>query len=231
MALFIVMWAISAVNTSKFAALKASLHAALGGKVSGTDKAILTGGRSVLNTNTSVVPGAYVAARTPGTGTGSTAATVAQNTSALAKVQQTVNTYAAEHGISNSLQTIPTEQGLVIRLLADKLLFAPGSAVLRPAGIPIVNEVATLLRTELPNAIRVEGNTDSQPISTAQFHSNWELSAARAAAILEQLNTAGVAASRLSLTGYADQRPVASNATPAGRSANRRVDIVVLRPN
>jgi chemotaxis protein MotB len=80
-----------------------------------------------------------------------------------------------------------------------------------------------------PNPVRVEGFTDDVPIRTVQFFSNWELSAARAAAVLESLHGNGVPSRHLSLAGYADQRPVTSNATPKGRSLNRRVDLVVVR--
>jgi chemotaxis protein MotB len=83
----------------------------------------------------------------------------------------------------------------------------------------------------MPNPVRVEGNTDNVPISTAEFHSNWDLSTSRADAVLEFLLAHGVAPNRLSATGYADQRPIATNATADGRSLNRRVELVVLRRN
>jgi chemotaxis protein MotB len=102
--------------------------------------------------------------------------------------------------------------------------------MLEPQAAPILDHVAQLLNVNgLANPIRVEGNTDSVPISTAQFRSNWELSAARASAVLEFLLGRHVAEKRLSLAGYADQNPAATNATVAGRSLNRRVDIVILR--
>jgi chemotaxis protein MotB len=84
-------------------------------------------------------------------------------------------------------------------------------------------------RERVPNPIRVEGNTDSVPIATGQFPSNWELSAARATAVLRFLLRRGVSPRRSSVAGYADQRPLASNETASGRSLNRRVELVVLR--
>jgi chemotaxis protein MotB len=75
----------------------------------------------------------------------------------------------------------------------------------------------------------VEGHTDDRPISTAQFPSNWELSTARASAVLRYLVARhGIAPARMSAAGYADQRPVASNATTGGRARNRRVDLAIL---
>jgi chemotaxis protein MotB len=75
----------------------------------------------------------------------------------------------------------------------------------------------------------VEGHTDNTPIHTAQFPSNWELSTARATYVLQYLISNGnVPPQRLSAVGYGEYRPVASNSTPEGRGANRRVDLVVL---
>jgi chemotaxis protein MotB len=82
---------------------------------------------------------------------------------------------------------------------------------------------------KIPNPVRLEGHTDSVPINTPRFHSNWQLSAARSIALLEILTGRfGVSASRLSVAGYAETAPMDSNETEAGRARNRRVDIVVL---
>jgi chemotaxis protein MotB len=77
--------------------------------------------------------------------------------------------------------------------------------------------------------VRVEGHTDSQPISTSRFPSNWELSAARATTVLRHFVKRSIPASRMSVAGYAGERPIADNTTLDGRALNRRVDIVVLR--
>jgi chemotaxis protein MotB len=81
----------------------------------------------------------------------------------------------------------------------------------------------------VPNQLAVEGHTDNVPINTAQFPSNWELSTARATAVLRYLvEHHGIAPARLSAAGYADQRPVAPNDTGGGRARNRRVDLAIL---
>jgi chemotaxis protein MotB len=77
--------------------------------------------------------------------------------------------------------------------------------------------------------LRLEGHTDSVPINTARFQSNWELSAARSIAVLRLLNERfGVANSRMAIVGYADTISIDSNETEQGRRHNRRVDIVVV---
>ena len=77
----------------------------------------------------------------------------------------------------------------------------------------------------------MEGHTDNQPIATAQFPSNWELSTTRATNVVRFLISRGVSAYRLGAVGYADLHPIASNATAAGRAQNRRVEIVLMRLN
>jgi chemotaxis protein MotB len=81
---------------------------------------------------------------------------------------------------------------------------------------------------QFDNPLAIEGHTDNDPISNGRFPSNWELSTARATAVLRSLLTDGIRDTRLSAAGYADTRPRASNATEAGMAKNRRVDIVVL---
>ena len=108
------------------------------------------------------------------------------------------------------------------------MLFTPGSATLQAAGATIITPIARSLKA-LPNPVRVEGHTDSTPISTAEFPSNWELSGDRASAVVRSMIAAGVPAGRLQATGFADTKPVGDNGSAAGRSMNRRVEILVLR--
>ncbi len=77
----------------------------------------------------------------------------------------------------------------------------------------------------------VEGYTDSQPIGTARYPSNWELSGARAAAVVRHFGATGVNAQRMALAGYAAQHPIDTNATTDGRARNRRVEVVLARLN
>jgi chemotaxis protein MotB len=120
-----------------------------------------------------------------------------------------------------------TERGIVVSL-AEAGFFAPGDATVRDDALPIVDELANALH-DANASVRIEGHTDATPIATPRFPSNWELSAARAASVLARLARNGVASSRLSVAGYADEQPIADNATPQGRALNRRVDLVVLR--
>jgi chemotaxis protein MotB len=118
-------------------------------------------------------------------------------------------------------------RGMVISL-RDAGFFVSGSDELSPGIFPVLEKISeTLLKTI--NPVRLEGHTDSIPIHSARFSSNWELSTARGIATLEALNTRfGVPMERLAVAGYASNFPVESNETPEGRAKNRRVDIVIL---
>jgi len=115
---------------------------------------------------------------------------------------------------------------LEVEIQSD-ILFASGVAVPNPQAVDTVRRIATVLSGE-PNAMRVEGYTDNLPIATAQFPSNWELSTARAASIVHVMSQAGISPNRLAVVGYGQYQPVADNATPEGRNANRRVLLVIL---
>jgi chemotaxis protein MotB len=107
-------------------------------------------------------------------------------------------------------------------------LFPSGEDIISPDAYDGLEKVAAAIK-KLPNPVRLEGHTDSVPIRTARFRSNWELSAARSIALLELLSSRfAVPRPRMSIAGYADSAPVASNDTDEGRARNRRADIVIL---
>jgi chemotaxis protein MotB len=121
------------------------------------------------------------------------------------------------------------DDGLVVSL-REAGFFDSGSAALKPGGEAAFARVATILQ-EHACAVRIEGHTDTVPIHTAQFASNWELSTARATELVKKLiEDHGLAADRLSAAGYAEYHPVASNNSEKGRQMNRRVDVVILAP-
>jgi chemotaxis protein MotB len=129
----------------------------------------------------------------------------------------------AEGKITISMQA----RGLVVSF-NQAALFPPGGDAISPDSYDGLEKVASAI-LKISNPVRLEGHTDSTPISTVRFRSNWELSSARSIAILELLsNKWGVPRSRLSIAGYADTAPLASNDTEIGRARNRRADIIIL---
>ncbi|WP_110686782.1 OmpA/MotB family protein [Salinicola aestuarinus] len=119
------------------------------------------------------------------------------------------------------------EQGVTLRI-DDDLLFPSGQATLTGGGRRVIAGLAEDIQ-HFDGEISVEGHTDSVPIATRRFPSNWDLSAARAIAVVRYLGAQGIDTSRLRAIGYGDTRPTADNATAAGRAANRRVDILLHR--
>jgi chemotaxis protein MotB len=175
-------------------------------------------------------PPAASRARRAGSSASRASAAASAEQDRLRRIQRQIESYARAHGFAGRIRTSIDERGLRIRLLTDKAVFASGSAALEAQAEPLTHRVADLITAaKVTNPVSVEGNTDSVPISTSHYHNNWELSTARATAVLEALLADGVPAGRLSATGYADQRPVAPNSTADGRAANRRVDVVLLR--
>jgi chemotaxis protein MotB len=109
----------------------------------------------------------------------------------------------------------------------SELLFLSGSADLAANSLPVLKKVAEILQP-LPNQIQVEGHTDNLPIGTSKFPSNWELSSARATTVVRELIKNGINPPRLSAIGYGEFHPVADNKIEAGRFKNRRVSLLII---
>jgi chemotaxis protein MotB len=232
MALFMVLFSISSVNISKYVTLQHSLQDAFSGR-------ILPGGRALAESGGSTTSTKIEEATPTVKPTDSAAATKAAKAAAAAaakaeqedfkRLKERVDAYTREHGLDSKVSTIITRDGLVIRLLTDKLLFASGSATVQPAGHGLLAKIGGLLRAENQHEIRVRGFTDPVPIHTSAFPSNWELSAGRAASVVRAFTQAGVAPERLEAVGRASLDPLTTNATATGRARNRRVEVLLPR--
>jgi chemotaxis protein MotB len=241
MTLFMVLFAISSVNTSKLDALSKSLSEAISGK-------IVTGGPSIQQTGAEqktdtatpeppipairpVVDVKSSMSKSTGTASASANSAASREEEDFQELKRKIDAYAKEHGLQDKLQAAVVRRGLVIRLLTDRVLFASGSAQLQPASTALLTTIARLLVVEVRHPIVVEGHTDNHPISSPQFPTNWELSTSRATQVVRFFIGQHVAARRLQAAGLAAQRPIASNLNDAGRSRNRRVEIVLARQN
>jgi chemotaxis protein MotB len=140
-----------------------------------------------------------------------------------------------ENQVRKALQPLIDRKLVVVRHTPDWLeieirtdiLFPSGVAQLSASANAVLENLAGIL-ARFPNALRVEGFTDNVPISTLQYPSNWELSAARAASVARLFAMTGVAPDRLGIIGWGEVRPLASNDTAEGRNQNRRVLVVVM---
>jgi chemotaxis protein MotB len=152
----------------------------------------------------------------------------AVETATLARAEAVIVTAATSAGAQQSVSFEHEDRGLVVSIVSDDVLFDPGSAQLRRDGLAVLDAVAGGLAV-LPNTISIEGHTDSVPIATDRYPSNWELSTARSSAVLRYLSWRhGVPVGRMVAGGYADQQPRGDNTTVDGRALNRRVDLVVM---
>jgi chemotaxis protein MotB len=251
MALFMVLFSISSVNISKYETLQKSLKAAFSGEILPGGKAIARQGATANAAQApssvelqAIEPVATQGASSQANGSqhsssssssaaasASQAAQAQKEASEFAHIKQELDAYAKAHGFAKSVQTSIEARGLVIRVLTDDLLFASGQASLEGRATGLLEEISALLNVDQTHPISVEGNTDDVPIHSAQFPSNWELSTARASTVVRFLIAHGVGANRLTATGNAEQRPVDTNTTAAGRARNRRVEIVLRRIN
>lgn len=130
--------------------------------------------------------------------------------------------------ISRGVVTLETNERWLALNLPDSLLFGSGDAEPHYDAFGVIGKIARVLRGR-DNAVKVEGFTDNQPIRTPRFPSNWELSTARAAAVVRMLAMDGIEPERLAAVGYGQHQPLARNDTEEGRRRNRRVVLLISR--
>ena len=230
MALFMVMFSMASVNTSKYEELTRSLQDAFSGKVLSGGTSFQTSGASPSETEQAVPEPPIPAIKPPLEWQAENdGGARAQELDDLAQVKRQVDQYAREHNLEHQVKTQIDRRGLVIRLLTDKVLFDSASATLKPRARPLLTSLAGILRAEVRHPVLVEGHTDNAPINTPQYPTNWELSTLRSTTVVRYLIREGVASRRLSAVGYGALRPIASNHSAIGRRRNRRVEIVLSR--
>jgi chemotaxis protein MotB len=149
--------------------------------------------------------------------------------SAFTMIKRQIGAIAETSQVQDQVDVRLAREGIVITL-SGNFLFESGRAELRPEAYPILDGVIANLRF-IPNEVRVGGHTDNVPIETALYGSNWELSSARAVAVVKYLVAGGIDATRLAAAGYGEFRPVAPNDTRANRAKNRRAELLIVFPD
>lgn len=151
----------------------------------------------------------------------------------LAEVQGTYEELVGklEEEIQRGEVKISELKGKLTVNVVDNILFDSGQAVIKPAGLKLLQQIGEVLKSTVDKNIQVEGHTDNVPIRgtlASVYPSNWELSTARATTVLHFLqDKIGIRGERLSAVGYGEFQPIASNATPEERAQNRRIQIVL----
>jgi chemotaxis protein MotB len=240
MAMFIALFAMSTVDQSKFKALAIGFNEALNGPSLDSGVFSKTPGDSPLDggtgAGTSQEQGGAVGPDNKANTTKVLASLAEQNANleaqkslerkSLIGVEKKIQDAAKQQGLAGNLSLRLEERGLVVTVVTDQVLFDAGSAALKPQGESILHLVEDALNA-VDNPILIEGHTDSTPIASAQYPSNWELSGGRAASVARYFEGLGMDAKRLRPEGLGEQFPIASNATAEGRAKNRRVEIIV----
>ncbi|GAA0243565.1 flagellar motor protein MotB [Cryptosporangium japonicum] len=243
MVLFLVLFAMSNVDQTKVVQLQEGFNQAFG------TNAVLQGSSSVLQSSASDSAGLDLAAGSGPAGqlTESEKALVKKAVSAaeLAKAQtrmlaaeaEAQNLTEAEKKIKAALKKNGLEgdasftidsRGLVVTVVTSSVVFSGDSAILRPGGQKILDAVGPTLKS-LPNDIEVDGHTNQLPVPTRNYPSAWELSTARASAVVRYLiGNEGIAANRLRAVGFAGTKPLISPSDVRSVKLNRRVEIIVL---
>lgn len=221
LALFIVLFAASEVDSKKFEAIAKSFNSAM------------QGGTGVLE-HDSAVETIDEAGQIPKMGEADSAEenqkemTPKQDQEKLGDLQKVIEGFIKEKGLSPRLQTRLTEQGLMLTI-TEGVLFQPGNAEVVGEARNIAIEISNLIVTDPPRQIVIEGHTDNTPIRTVKYPSNWELSSSRAINFMKILLENGkFDPKKFSATGYGEYQPVDTNDTPEGRAKNRRVEVLIL---
>ena len=247
--LFVVLFSMSSIDQKKFAELAAGLSAGFGAQsVAFQGQTSNLEGSGAAAQVVEIDPGAN-----PGDGSSGTAnltkaqqaavdrAVQAQSRAkasedARAATKEAENLKEVERKISDALQAAKLldqvkftidQRGLVVTVVTNEVVFEGDRAELKPGGAKILDALApTLLK--LPNNIEVDGNTNQLASQTRYYPSGWELSAARASAVVRYLTERGLAKSRMSAVGFSDTKPLIDPTDPRSITMNRRVDVVVL---
>ncbi len=232
-AFFVVMYAVSSVNEGKYRVLSDSMVAAFRSPTKSL-LPIQVGNivKSPMRSAVELPPMAtnrIIDKTRRGKGGGGGNVGSGSSDAAQAALHQVANELAKafEALIAQDLVTVREGRLWLEVEIRAAVLFDSGSAEVKPDALPVVDQVVDIL-AGVQNSVRVEGYTDNVPISTGQYRSNWDLSAARAGSMVHRLLQRGLDPLRLSLAGYGEYRPIDDNASEAGRSRNRRVVLVVL---
>lgn len=204
LALFMVMWAVSGMGHEKLASTQKNMQ-----------QKFLTG-----NTNIKI-------SETTSSSSETNLNSSISNGFNLSEQDKILKILEKDPTIKSKTKLLKSSRGAIIRL-NDKMLFPEGSAIIKKDVLNTLDTIAAQL-AKLDNYIIIEGHTDSTPIHTTQFPSNWELSTARATNIINYLvKKDKLSPKKLSAVGYGEYMPIAPNTSYEGKTLNRRVDIIIL---
>ncbi len=213
--LFIILFAMSQVDSEKFQQLSQSLSSAFG---NGNPPSAVQGGKAgnSLISMPGVLPSPVIPSK--------------QEDQQFDETIKEVDNIVQQQGLDGNVSVTLQERGIVISI-RDKVLFKSGRAEIEKDSEADIIKIGQDILAKIPGkSIRIEGHTDNIPIKSAQYPSNWELSNARAMSVLRLLvDKAGINPKNISAVAYGEFSPIVPNTSDENRATNRRVDIVILR--
>jgi chemotaxis protein MotB len=233
LALFIVLFASSTVDAQKFEDIMTSFNS------------VLSGGPSIFETGT-VVPIGPDSAKRGQEDQNDTdpqklselmnqkeltelQKKIQQETIELENLKEKIDAYIEDNGLNSQLTTELNSFQLVLRI-SDNALYSSGSATIKTEARQLAIAIAEMLGNYPQYEVVVSGHTDDRPIRTAQFSDNWDLSSSRALNFMKiLLSNDALEPKRFSAIGFGEYQPVETNTTDAGRAANRRVEVSIIR--
>lgn len=242
MVLFIVMFAMSAVDEKKFNALKSGLAAGFGQSTS-----LLSGSSSIqqnagLSAMAPVAPASKyqqvdevtkelikkAVQQSDAMKNQANYEQASKEVDRLSGVQARVLASLKAHGLQDDVTTTIDESGLSIHLVSKHVTFAANMATLSPRGEQIIDILAPVLK-DLPDPIEIEGHTNQVNVKPMYYATDWDLSAARAITVLRRLNeVAGIPSTRLHASAYGHEKPLIDPSEPGSQEINKRVDIIIV---
>jgi chemotaxis protein MotB len=219
LALFIVLFASSEIDKTKFRSIMEAFQSELTGtKIESTYSGLSVNQKGELDKEIVTEPAPAQVSAPP---------TNEAEDAELDNLKAQLEKYIVANNLEAVVTLQDTRRGVEIAL-KDVLLFDSGKAVLKESSFTTLNAIVKLVNT-LPNPISIEGHTDNVPIGNAAYSSNWELSSARAVSVLHYFASQSIAENRMQFTGHGEFQPMYPNDTAENRQANRRVNIVILR--
>ena len=217
---FVLLFAMSTVDSEKFQALASSFTASVGifngGQTVHPEMNVLQNGMSQFPVQETTLSIQETSARQE----------------ALTEAQEELEGYIEEKNLEDKI-SVDRKGELIIMRFEDVLLFDTGKAAIKAGAVPTLSAIGDQLKVYIEQGyiMSIEGHTDNVPIQTAQFPSNWYLSSARAIAVASfYIDEMEFDRTKVNCTGYGEFQPVASNDTPEGRAMNRRVEIKLSLP-
>ncbi|KXH78823.1 flagellar motor protein MotB [Sporosarcina sp. HYO08] len=211
LALFIVLFSSSSIDSDKFSKMSTVFSEVFDGGTGIMDNSA-RGMQPITNPNIVIEHEEF---------------TFLEDQKSLAEIQNRVNDYISSHQLEDQFETLLTDEGLLVTI-RDNILFSTGEAKVSAEHADLADDIAELLVFDPPRHIVVTGHTDNVPIQTSEFDSNWELSAMRAVNFLKIIvENESIDPIYYSAKGFGEYQPIASNDTEAGRSKNRRVEVLI----